>query len=251
MERRNLLSDEQFAAQVPTRVEHVGQHANAWPGEPHGALTVSKTNPGGFDLDERAGHPTQGVYAEVKGPTDEYGYPRHLVNTKVPSKDRPTDWQTSDRSGVGAEAFRNQRLFDVRHEPPVVTTLMGTNPRPKGAVSQVLGVAAIESKARWGQYPTPSPDLSQHSAPIVQRLVDKGVVDNPHEYESPDKVQVTNRYNRDVGHEAVEDHAAVFKYVPASRVHKGMLGSQFFKHLTGQVKEPSPAAPKHEQGVLF
>lgn len=55
----------------------------------------------------------------------------------------------------------------------------------------LLGAAALDHKNRYGALPGVSKSLSRHSAPIVQRAVDRGLVDNPTSKDDS-QVRVTN-----------------------------------------------------------
>jgi hypothetical protein len=79
----------------------------------------------------------------------------------------------------------------------VVETLY-TAPGARHHIPTLLGMAAMHSIRKTGQLPGASESLSTTSAPLVQKLVNKGLLKNPtaDDYGSSgwnDKVQVTNR----------------------------------------------------------
>lgn len=71
-----------------------------------------------------------------------------------------------------------QQLFAHTYRPPTVSGL-GAQEGMEHHVPSLLGMAAQESLQRWGRLPEASGDLSQHSRPMVQHLVNRGVIDEP------------------------------------------------------------------------
>lgn len=194
----------------------------------------------------------RGAAVAISPPHNQYLYNRDLIDDRHPDRADIVTYHPHNEPGP------QTAMFGVLHEPPKVDLLMSSFDRPKGSVSRVLGVGALESHARWGEYPVPSGDLSKHSAPMVQRLVDKGVVEKPEQdyredfdwdddgnpveqFHDPSAVKVTN---------SVDHGNAQFMIGLAHRTGSlnnrlptstrdvspavSNLGMQFFKKITGQ-----------------
>jgi len=107
--------------------------------------------------------PSHGV-VHLKPPYDAFYPSPHYSGTSVGSrymKDVPEETQG--------------QLFEYDHEPPKISYLTSTSP---AHMLPLLGLASIESKARFGEHPAPDSSLSMHSAPIAKSLKDKGVIPN-------------------------------------------------------------------------
>lgn len=70
------------------------------------------------------------------------------------------------------------RLFNHVYSPPKIHEL-GAHDGMEGTVPALLGMAAHESLRRWGRLPAASNDLSDDSAPMVDHLVRRGIIEQP------------------------------------------------------------------------
>ena len=82
------------------------------------------------------------------------------------------------RTQTGEGDHGQGALFDVYHRKPYVSYL-ASHPEYRGHVGTLLGVAALETKQRFGELPVPDSDLSVHSSRIVHRLAQSGAVEAP------------------------------------------------------------------------
>lgn len=83
-----------------------------------------------------------------------------------------------DRSKAGFSDERDSldpdgKLFSHWHTPAKLHLLTATG---KQHVAPLIGMAVNEAKERWGETLKPSHDLSPHSARLVSKLRDRGVV---------------------------------------------------------------------------
>jgi hypothetical protein len=146
-----------------------------------------------------------GAAITVTAPQDLYRtlhYP-----TKMDPKPRFDDFQnrTDYEPEKETEPGEQMGLFNHYHEAPKVFSLAAT-PDARHHVGALLGMAALESHARYGETPQASSDLSPNSAPVVQRLIDKGLVKAPdqsdhnaidHTVPEPGKVKAVNAMGND------------------------------------------------------
>lgn len=140
-----------------------------------------------------------------------------------------------------------QALFSAHYTPPVVHHLYGTTDRHPGSVSRALGVAALESHARWGAYPVASHSLSEHSAPLVEKVRDSGALPED------TYTEATNTENKWSGESTFGWRREQVDRFPAgehrdlSGLHS-LQGQQFFRDVTGQTPKPKSRAT---QETLF
>jgi hypothetical protein len=134
-------------------------------------------------------------------------------------------------------------LFNTQWTPPKIDSMAATADSGH-RIPALLGAAALESKARYGQLPVASDSLSKHSAPIVQHLVDKGIIESPHAVEGDEgmfadtsHVDVTNDLDRHWGNRAVyrATQGQIFQPLEGNSVRSspypyGNVGSQFLRH---------------------
>lgn len=136
-----------------------------------------------------------GAAASVDPPKNDY-----VLNSDFasPIPENRFGW---DGRGSVPDDNGQRALFSAHHTPPELVTLAsaGRSPRDVGAV---IGAAALESKARYGEFPKPSGDLSRFSAPLVEHLANKGLIEAPKQDHGTSrgkpgsKVKVTNDLDR-------------------------------------------------------
>lgn len=83
-----------------------------------------------------------------------------------------------------------QSLFNVFHQPPRIDSLFA-DPSMNTEAMNLVGIAAHESKKRYGREPIPDSDLSEHSSRMVQHLVNLGITKNtkPPKWQEPNEIQ--------------------------------------------------------------
>lgn len=200
-----------------------------------------------------SGH-TFGATYSVTAPSSDQMYFAPGARVKV---DRPTTWYDhEDQSNVqpvdshgdlarfqfGEGAGNQGALFGVRHTHPYVSWMEAH--KDYGArIPGLLSVAALETKARFGEPLRSDRSLSESSSPIVHRLAQAGAVTAP-VMESRNRMQVdpdaevpTRRYESDV------------REVPESTV---VLSRQFLRaalRRPKQVVERAVAGVSDKKGV--
>lgn len=192
------------------------------------------------------------VQVGTSTPTDNYVY-----NSAVYSG--PQDWHSRmpEHFGQGNHAVSpsqplekgQQALFTVHHEPPKVDLLFAHEDL-RHMVPGALGRVAMETHAKYGEYPAASGDLSPHSGRLVQNLSDKGIIKFPEHLDYPDfdnGVSDKDSYYRKFS-EVPPEHsdAAPLKELPDWHQH---LGSQFIRHVIRPQREKPQKAV--EQPHLF
>lgn len=133
----------------------------------------------GEGLRPRGGY--DGAMVHLDQPRTEYYYPRI-------SPGYQENWDTRTEShrygpedvhdGIGRVRGRQQTLFGYHHVRPTVDFMLANRGYQHYAAS-LLGVAALESRARYGEDPVASSDLSPHSSRLVGRLARAGAVQYP------------------------------------------------------------------------
>ena len=96
------------------------------------------------------------------------------------------------------------KLFSHWHTPAKLHLLTATG---KQHVAPVIGMAVNEAKERWGETLKPSSDLSPHSAKIVAKLRDKGVVGSATSSRITNSMNIENaREDEDYQRGRLEEH---------------------------------------------
>jgi hypothetical protein len=214
----------------------------------------------------------QGAAAVVAGPRTFTRFNRDAVAVpdNAPSGARyDHEKEHGYRTMLNNEQFAEERatqpkMFGMGHAPPVLDILAASEQAPRHAAHAALGLAAMESHARYGQYPEASSDLSLHSAPIVRRLADAGVIKAPEQFEDasdlksaekhPGKPYATNSLEKSWGNQItheVQQHAAYAGGPESMRPQSyANLGRQFMSNAL-RPKRDKPAAVASKQGTLF
>jgi hypothetical protein len=125
-------------------------------------------------------------------------------------------------------------LFSVEHEAPHLDVLFAHHDM-RHLVPGALGKAALETHARYGEYPKASNDLSPHSEKLVRRLSEKGVIQYPENLAYPDLqngISDEDSYYHDYQQTEPRD---LDGYGGGTNTHKvpdwhQNLGSQFIRH---------------------
>jgi hypothetical protein len=133
--------------------------------------------------DALGGDPNAGVWRDlptaevrVSKPNDTYMYNKDLYNGQQ------MDHWSGDRSRGYASAgpleperHGQYAMLENSHDAPKVDWMVGHND-VKHHIPMLMGVAANDALARYHEPLHASDDLSKHSAPIVDRLAERGVV---------------------------------------------------------------------------
>jgi hypothetical protein len=116
----------------------------------------------------------------------------------------------SEVHGYGQHGIRHegdgehgqQSLFNVFHQPPRIDSLFA-DPSMNTEAMNLVGIAAHESKKRYGEEPIPDSDLSEHSSRMVQHLVNLGITKTtkPPEGQEPNEIQKVSRLSQLNDHE--------------------------------------------------
>lgn len=152
----------------------------------------------------------------------------HIIPPHV-SYEYPTNHPTTDDMGVPT-------LFGTEPPPKPKIETMGSNRGGANTVATVLGAAIDESRRRWKTDPVPSTDLSSHSIKLVNRLINKGVIDpdTPAEQENSFGRVEGEKWTRHVQHDFNPD------------VEEGYIPPD----TSFQVREFSPAEVSHAQSTI-
>lgn len=139
--------------------------------------------------DPSPAHPefTPGAEVIVRAPKTRYDYEgsakRNYLDKNARSDIYGDDHSTWQR-GDGPHGQRS--LFDVEHHHPYVGWL-GTHPDFRGHIGTLLGVAATDSRRRFGESLRSDTSLSQESRRIVERAAAGGAVRMP-DFVSPNDI---------------------------------------------------------------
>jgi hypothetical protein len=133
-----------------------------------------------------------------------------------------------------------------------LTSLMATTGE-EHLIPGLIGKAAMHSERTHGRRPLPSANLSEHSAKMVQNLVDRGILRNPSYVlpgDDPSEVQATNDYGRYEGNNAVRTMARGATPENAVPANEHLMGSQFVRReLRATRPGPPPADPNQTELV--
>lgn len=182
-----------------------------------------------------------GAEVRVSHPSTWYDYKFQGSMDRIDQRGDLTRYQFGDRSD-GQRA-----LFGVRHTHPYVSW-MSTHRDYRAHIPSLLGAAAVETRARFGEPLRSDRSLSETSSPIVHRLAQAGAVQVP---------KMENRNSHQVDPDAEfstrESASAYVREVPAETVH---LGKQFLRHALRQPKRNVSrgrvsSGLKDKQGKLF
>jgi hypothetical protein len=94
---------------------------------------------------------------------------------------RKIDVNSYDIHGVSHEGDgpgNQQALFNVFHQPPRINSLHA-DPSMNTEAMNLVGIAAHQSKKRYGEEPIPDSDLSEHSSRMVRHLANLGITKPP------------------------------------------------------------------------
>ena len=196
-------------------------------------------------------HPefTPGAEVQVKKPRTEYNYDgdarRDYNNRSGRSDHYGNDYSTWQR-GEGPGGQRS--LFDVDHHHPYVSWL-GTHPDFRGHIPTMLGVAALESKRRFGEPLRSDTSLSEESRKIVERAAEAGAVSMPH-FVSPNTI--SSKEEKFSNYMVTTKAAGGGRDVPEPEV---AMGRQFVRDTLRAAKKPVQApiraAAQAKQEKLF
>lgn len=161
-------------------------------------------------------HPdfTPGASVVVRSPRTSYEYDGSVSRDMRNRSGLPDDYgddHSTWRRGDGPHGQRS--LFDIKHQHPYVSWL-GTHPDFRGHVATLLGVAATQTKARYGEYPRSDTSLSRESRRVVERAAAAGAVRMP-DFVSPNDYSSRNSSNYTVPTQGSMDYPAN-KELPAT-----------------------------------
>lgn len=187
-------------------------------------------------------HPdlTPGASVHVRSPRTEYEYDGSTIRdmrTRSGHSDDYSDDLSTWRRGDGPEGQRS--LFDVAHHHPYVSW-MGTHPDFRGHVATLLGVAATQTKARYGEYPRSDTSLSAESQRIVERAAAAGAVKMPN-FVSPNNYSSRDSQHYLIPTQGSQDSPADREYpaTKSSTVPQGdvEVGRQFARSVLRRPKQ--------------
>ena len=188
-----------------------------------------------------------GARVRALKPRTEYINNTAVVDSRPYSQDLHGDrvrTQTSD--GPGGQ----RSLFDIEHHHPYVD-LMATHPDYRAHVPTMLGVAEIETRARYGEGLRSSNDLSVHSSQLVHRLAQAGATKPPSD-EMRNKITASNYKKYEVS--TRRSMPGRYEDVPDSTTS---MGRQFVRNMLRQPKQAvrrasaAASAKKGEQQEMF
>lgn len=230
----------EFQRQTPVwRTEH----------PPNGAFGSETEYAAGYDPSPLHPEYTWGANVMVRGARTGYQYDgdrgRDILNSSPYPDIGGTDLQTWQR-GEGHHGQRS--LFDVKHEHPYVSW-MGTHPDMRGHIPTLLGVAAMQTRARYGEPLRSDTSLSAESQKIVDRAASAGAVQMPAFVSRNSISSSEDRFNN----YAVNTKAAGGgRDIPEPEV---AMGRQFVRATLRAAKKPVQApirtAAQAKQGKLF
>lgn len=200
----------------------------------------------------------------VQRPVDEYSYHRRNYNDFYSKSPEDPDagshsvlgWDGDPRRDKFEASGGQGKLFDVKHRAPKLDLLFAHEDLRPHAMG-LLGRAALESHARYGQYPEASDDLSQHSEKIVRRLADKGIIKYPEHlmYPPDENGKIDNGISDDdsfyrqykegphFGQKAETDYGRTNMDLPDWHQN---LGSQFIRHALRRPQQGLGAKPQQD-----
>lgn len=120
-------------------------------------------------------------------------------------------YQTGD-GPAGQEA-----LFDVRHHHPYVSS-MHASPQFGAHIPTLLGIAARDTRARFGEDLRSDVSLSETSSPIVHRLAEAGAVQAP-------QGETRNSVSRDPNFLAPTRRSHVIRKMPVEEVPRSEVSA--------------------------
>lgn len=112
-----------------------------------------------------------GAEAHVSAPRTRYIYGDS--GSSVQQSDEYVTQHIGSRESDGQGA-----LFGVTHTHPEMHWLV-SHPDMRGHVPTMLGIAALETHARYGEYPRPADNLSDQSTRMVEKLASVGATKMP------------------------------------------------------------------------
>lgn len=178
--------------------------------------------------------------AVIKGPENHY-------KNFAGNSEHDTGWD--DHRSLDPDG----KLFTHAHTPAKLHALLATG---KQHVGPLIGMAAREAKSRWGEDLKPSNDLSEHSAPIVAKLRDKGVVPKSSRVSAGN--QMSKRDARDeegYKRSLLADHDLPDTvYSPLGHEQQHALyrqGSQLFKQTLRNARPSNASAQFPQKETLF
>lgn len=202
-----------------------------------------------------------GVRVVVEHPSTHYGYesqppgnpPNHHweeVNERLRSKDI-SDNLYREQAGEGPDG--QQALFNISHKHPYVG-FMATHPAYRHHVASLLGVAALETRARYGEDLRSDNSLSESSSKMVHRLAEAGIVSPP---SNEQRNNLTRRHFADywIGTPLADiQEKRRVEFLPSNTMR---VGRQFAREVLRRTRQsvdrarPVIEAVKGEQGKMF
>lgn len=177
-----------------------------------------------------------GARLRVLKPRTEYVHNTAVVDSRPYSQDVHGDRvRTQASDGPGGQ----RSLFDVEHHHPYVD-LMATHPDYRAHIPTMLGVAEIETRARYGEGLRSSNDLSVHSSQLVHRLAQAGATKAPSD-EMRNKITANNYKKYEVS--TRRSMPGRYEDVPDSTTS---MGRQFVRNM---LRQPKKAVNKAAAGV--
>ena len=178
-----------------------------------------------------------GLRARLMHPQTEYTMPDEVESDdeyRAQYRDEHTIWHDPDTKQFSKKLYPDSEggqglLFKMDYEPPTIDYMAGTKDASRAGIGKVLGLAAHDSQMRWGVPPQPSTNLSDHSAPVVNSLIEAGLIQGR---DKDQTISPGNSYSWREGQEAAEsakedfnNSGSYFERVPdeESRLAQGNL----------------------------
>lgn len=188
-----------------------------------------------------------GARLRVLKPRTVYVNNTAVVDSRPYSQDvRGDRVRTQSSDGPGGQ----RSLFDVEHHHPYVD-LMATHPDYRAHIPTMLGVAELETRARYGEGLRSSNDLSTHSSQLVHRLAQAGATKAPSD-EMRNKISANNYKKYEVSTRS--SMSGRYADVPDSTTS---MGRQFVRQMLRRPKQAvnrasaAASAKKGEQQEMF
>jgi len=158
----------------------------------------------------------------------------YAVVTKSPSRHEPEFGEDTGGQGtMFTTTLRGGHSID---------SLMATK-SDTHLVPGVIGRAARHSLETYGRVPMASDNLSQHSARLVQKLVDRGILRNPTHLlpdDDPAEVLPSNNYNWEDARSAVRTVSYIAQPANVVPANEHLMGSQFVRN---ELRATRPGLP--------
>ena len=137
-----------------------------------------------YGMGENSAGLQSGLIAKMDHPETEYETHEDIEDRDLERarwRDADRVWHDPDSRQFSKAVFPDEEngqgvLFGVSHRPPKIDYMAGTKDASRAGIAKILGLAAQDAQLRWGEPPQPSDNLSNHSAPVVNKLISAGLI---------------------------------------------------------------------------